>query len=172
MEQPADVAADSVDLTTLVLEESTQLEALLTVADLAGLTCTSASMALAVPTKSAAAVVAADGDDALPTPPFQARGAPASAPGTADTELNHAGDPFVYAEAAAARAAPARLERRLPLCTWLPQGGTAATTPSLLETVALASYPRSGNSMLRGLLERRYGFYTGSDTRPDRTLSR
>ena len=34
------------------------------------------------------------------------------------------------------------------------------------------SYPRSGNSMLRGLLERVTGVVTGSDTRPDRVLSR
>jgi len=40
------------------------------------------------------------------------------------------------------------------------------------ETVALVSYPRSGNSMLRGLLEGVTGVVTGSDTRPDRVLSR
>lgn len=38
--------------------------------------------------------------------------------------------------------------------------------------VGLVSYPRSGNSMLRGLLERLFGVFTGSDTRPDYTLSR
>eukprot|EP00903_Cladosiphon_okamuranus_P017957 g16521.t1 len=36
----------------------------------------------------------------------------------------------------------------------------------------LASYPRSGNSLLRRLLEEVTGTITGSDTRPDRTLSR
>ncbi|CBN74859.1 conserved unknown protein [Ectocarpus siliculosus] len=36
----------------------------------------------------------------------------------------------------------------------------------------LASYPRSGNSLLRKLLEEVTGTITGSDTRPDRTLSR
>ncbi|GKY99094.1 hypothetical protein MPSEU_000864900 [Mayamaea pseudoterrestris] len=36
----------------------------------------------------------------------------------------------------------------------------------------LASYPRSGNSLLRSLLERTTGIVTGSDTRPDRNLSR
>jgi len=40
------------------------------------------------------------------------------------------------------------------------------------ETVALVSYPRSGNSMLRSLLESVTGVVTGSDTRPDRVLSR
>ncbi|KAL7548256.1 hypothetical protein ACHAWF_011544 [Thalassiosira exigua] len=36
----------------------------------------------------------------------------------------------------------------------------------------LASYPRSGNTLLRTLLERCTSIVTGSDTRPDRTLSR
>lgn len=36
----------------------------------------------------------------------------------------------------------------------------------------LVSYPRSGNSLLRKLLERVTGVVTGSDTRPDRVLSR
>lgn len=36
----------------------------------------------------------------------------------------------------------------------------------------LASYPRSGNSLARSLLERTTGIVTGSDTRPDRSLSR
>ena len=36
----------------------------------------------------------------------------------------------------------------------------------------LASYPRSGNSLLRSLMERMTGIVTGSDTRPDRTLSK
>ena len=36
----------------------------------------------------------------------------------------------------------------------------------------LASYPRSGNTLLRTLLERTASIVTGSDTRPDRTLSR
>ena len=39
------------------------------------------------------------------------------------------------------------------------------------ETVVLASYPRSGNSLLRSLLESISGVVTGSDTRADRTLS-
>ena len=38
--------------------------------------------------------------------------------------------------------------------------------------VVLASYPRSGNSLMRALLEQATGIVTGSDTRPDRTLSR
>ena len=38
--------------------------------------------------------------------------------------------------------------------------------------VLLASYPRSGNTLLRTLLERTTAVVTGSDTRPDRTLSK
>ena len=38
--------------------------------------------------------------------------------------------------------------------------------------VLLASYPRSGNSLLRTLIEKVSGVVTGSDTRPDRTLSK
>lgn len=41
----------------------------------------------------------------------------------------------------------------------------------LQETVLLASYPRSGNSFLRRLLEQRTGIVTGSDSRSNRTLS-
>jgi hypothetical protein len=36
----------------------------------------------------------------------------------------------------------------------------------------LVSYPRSGNTLLRTLFERTTGYVTGSDTRPDRFLSR
>lgn len=36
----------------------------------------------------------------------------------------------------------------------------------------LTSYPRSGNTLMRTLLEKITGIVTGSDTRPDRTLSR
>jgi len=39
-------------------------------------------------------------------------------------------------------------------------------------TIVLASYPRSGNTLLRTLLERTTLCVTGSDTRPDRTLSK
>jgi hypothetical protein len=39
------------------------------------------------------------------------------------------------------------------------------------ERVAIVSYPRSGNSLMRGLLETLTGVYTGCDTRPDRSLS-
>ncbi|CAI5733246.1 unnamed protein product [Hyaloperonospora brassicae] len=39
------------------------------------------------------------------------------------------------------------------------------------ERVAIASYPRCGNSLMRGLLEKVTGVYTGCDTRPDRVLS-
>jgi hypothetical protein len=39
------------------------------------------------------------------------------------------------------------------------------------ERVLLASYPRSGNSFMRKLLEIETGIVTGSDSRPNRTLS-
>jgi hypothetical protein len=39
------------------------------------------------------------------------------------------------------------------------------------DHVAIVSYPRSGNSLMRGLLEKVTGVFTGCDTRPDRTLS-
>ncbi|OQS06382.1 basolateral NaK(2Cl) cotransporter [Thraustotheca clavata] len=39
------------------------------------------------------------------------------------------------------------------------------------EHIAIVSYPRSGNSLMRGLLESITGIYTGCDTQPDRTLS-
>lgn len=39
------------------------------------------------------------------------------------------------------------------------------------QHIALASYPRSGNSLLRHLLENLTGVYTGCDTDPKRTLS-
>ena len=39
-------------------------------------------------------------------------------------------------------------------------------------TTLLVSYPRSGNPLVRTLLERTTGIVTGSDTRPDRTLSK
>ncbi len=39
------------------------------------------------------------------------------------------------------------------------------------DRVALASYPRSGNSLLRSLLEKLYGVTTGSDADPKRTLN-
>lgn len=41
-----------------------------------------------------------------------------------------------------------------------------------IQTTLLVSYPRSGNTLLRTLLERVTGYVTGSDTRPDRNLSR
>lgn len=79
---------------------------------------------------------------------------------------SHEGDPFLYAKAAEIRSSSARKERNLPICRWL------RSDECHYETIALVSYPRSGNSMLRGMLEQHYGIYTGSDTRPDRTLSR
>ncbi|OEU19468.1 P-loop containing nucleoside triphosphate hydrolase protein [Fragilariopsis cylindrus CCMP1102] len=41
-----------------------------------------------------------------------------------------------------------------------------------MGTTIIASYPRSGNTLLRSLLETITGYITSSDTRPDRTLSR
>ena len=54
------------------------------------------------------------------------------------------------------------------------RGNTVATrdTSARHEALLLASYPRSGNTFLRTLLERVTSTVTGSDTRPDRTLSR
>ncbi|ETI35790.1 hypothetical protein F441_17809 [Phytophthora nicotianae CJ01A1] len=40
------------------------------------------------------------------------------------------------------------------------------------ERIAIVSYPRCGNSLMRGLLEKVTGVYTGCDTRPDRSLSK
>jgi hypothetical protein len=40
------------------------------------------------------------------------------------------------------------------------------------KVTLLVSYPRSGNTLLRTLLERTTGYVTGSDTRPDRSLSK
>lgn len=39
------------------------------------------------------------------------------------------------------------------------------------QKILLVSYPRSGNSYLRRLLELSFGIVTGSDSRPNRTLS-
>lgn len=39
------------------------------------------------------------------------------------------------------------------------------------EKILLVSYPRSGNSYVRKMLELRTGIITGSDSRPNRTLS-
>jgi hypothetical protein len=39
------------------------------------------------------------------------------------------------------------------------------------QKVLLVSYPRSGNSFLRRLLESSLGIVTGSDSRPNRTLA-
>ena len=50
-------------------------------------------------------------------------------------------------------------------------GGTSRQTAAN-EVIVLASYPRSGNTLLRSLMERTTLCVTGSDTRPDRTLSR
>lgn len=41
-----------------------------------------------------------------------------------------------------------------------------------VQSTLLVSYPRSGNTLMRTLLERITGYVTGSDTRPDRNLSR
>lgn len=46
------------------------------------------------------------------------------------------------------------------------------TNETWFGTSLLASYPRSGNTLLRNLLERTTGVVTGSDNRPDRALSR
>lgn len=45
-------------------------------------------------------------------------------------------------------------------------------TDKIFGTTLLVSYPRSGNTLLRNLLERLSGIVTGSDNRPDRKLSK
>jgi hypothetical protein len=47
----------------------------------------------------------------------------------------------------------------------------SSSTLFLPGTTLLASYPRSGNTMVRTMIEYVTGFVTGSDTRPDRPLS-
>ena len=49
--------------------------------------------------------------------------------------------------------------------------GTTASQLYLPGTTVLASYPRSGNTLVRSLLESVTGFVTASDTRADRPLS-
>lgn len=56
----------------------------------------------------------------------------------------------------------------------LPLDGPARfleTSETMNERVALASYPRCGNSLLRKLIEQATGVITGADTLPERTLS-
>lgn len=102
-------------------------------------------------------------------------------------------DERAYADAVEGRTRQTRQHRGLPVCRWRYAKGqgtdsvgesSAVASPAPAstidlpqisperETIALVSYPRSGNSMLRGMLETLYGVFTGSDTRPDRTLSR
>jgi len=49
--------------------------------------------------------------------------------------------------------------------------GPSVRAAAVLDKVLLASYPRSGNSFLRRLLEEHTGVVTGSDSRSNRTLS-
>eukprot|EP01052_Picozoa_sp_SAG31_P013207 SAG31_NODE_790_length_12082_cov_8.754319_4_plen_526_part_00 len=84
---------------------------------------------------------------------------------TAEAEVRQAQDaPIVAAASISAQA------RRIH--------GTTQAPPTFLqpghagECVAMASYPRSGNSMLRALLEGCTGVVTGSDSRPDRNMAR
>lgn len=79
---------------------------------------------------------------------------------------------------------PCHLEL-LRYCTPLTQHLSTTIPPSILSTSSsthpipnilpgvtlLVSYPRSGNTFLRTLLERMTNIVTGSDTRPDRALS-
>lgn len=61
-----------------------------------------------------------------------------------------------------------------PLLRFLRESSSPSDTRErifLKGLTLLVSYPRSGNTMLRSLLERVTGVVTGSDTRPDRTLS-
>lgn len=89
-----------------------------------------------------------------------------------DINVSHEGDPFLYAKYAELKSSSARKERKLPICRWLNSNQHLHQSVDPRETIGLVSYPRSGNSMLRNMLEQHYGIFTGSDTRPDRTLSR
>jgi len=69
----------------------------------------------------------------------------------------------------------------LPPAAALPPPPTSEPPPTLApaahrfwgsDKIALASYPRSGNSLLRRILENMTGTATGSDSRPDRPLVR
>lgn len=53
-----------------------------------------------------------------------------------------------------------------------PCAGWEGSSGRSSDPIILASYPRSGNTLLRNLFERALLRVTGSDTRPDRTLSR
>lgn len=67
---------------------------------------------------------------------------------------------------------PAHLELlRFRRTVCLPDEKSCRCSNHVSGLTLLASYPRSGNSLLRSLLERVTGVVTGSDTRPDRTLS-
>ena len=97
--------------------------------------------------------------------------------------------PAAAESAAAQEARRAALEAELRLGGSAPEldpeaaagaepGGADPSQPRFLqpgeagECVVMASYPRSGNSMLRGLLEGLTGVVTGSDSRPDRAMAR
>lgn len=73
---------------------------------------------------------------------------------------------------------PSKISRRpseLELLRFLhhaPNSSFATRPTHHAITTLLASYPRSGNTLLRSLLERVTGLVTGSDTRPNRNLSR
>jgi len=54
----------------------------------------------------------------------------------------------------------------------LPHSRTPTLTSNSNTVISLASYPRCGNTLLRTHLESLTSIITGSNTRPDRTLSR
>ena len=60
--------------------------------------------------------------------------------------------------------------RQTPLCK-LPRGRFLGRSYSHHEKVLVVSYPRSGNSLMRSILETDTGIITGSDSRTNRTLS-
>eukprot|EP01039_Chlorochromonas_danica_P003772 gene3773-4122_t len=70
-----------------------------------------------------------------------------------------------------------RIRSSQPLSSSSSSSSTCSLLPrflgkySLHEKVSLVSYPRSGNSFMRKLLEKETGIVTGSDSRPNRTLS-
>jgi hypothetical protein len=58
-----------------------------------------------------------------------------------------------------------------PLLQILPSKASSSSSFFLPGITTLVSYPRSGNTLLRTYLESWTGLVTGSDTRPDRSLS-
>ena len=65
----------------------------------------------------------------------------------------------------------ARFLSRKEIMTRRVVGVVGSRVHSMQDRILLSSYPRSGNSFLRSLLEKSTGIITGSDCRPNRNLS-